>query len=37
MKVEITDWAKSCLKEIHKYYSEEVSQEKAAEIVGQIV
>lgn len=37
MKVEITDWAKSCLKEIHKHYSKEASQEKATEIVDKIV
>lgn len=37
MEVEITEWAKSCLKEIHKHYSKKASQEKATEIVDQIV
>lgn len=37
MNIRITWWAKSCLKEIHKYYTKEASQNKATEIVDQII
>jgi len=37
MEVEITRWAKFCLKSIYVYYSEEASEEKAREITNSIV
>ncbi len=37
MEVEITSWAKLCLKEIYDYYLEETTEDKAKEITNQIV
>ena len=37
MEVEITRWAKSCLKAIYDYYLKESSKEKAKEITDAIV
>jgi len=37
MEVRFSEWAKMCLKEIYDHYLEEVSPEKANEIVNKII
>ena len=37
MEVRFSEWANICLKEIYDHYSEEVSTEKASEIVNKII
>lgn len=37
MEVIFAAWAEKCLREIYDYYSEEVSPEKASEIVNKII